>query len=234
MSRVAVVIPARDEADRIAATVVSAAGIPGVDLVVVVDDGSTDATAELAAAAGARVLRRPGGRGKAAAMEAGAALVARTDAAGAGAGRLLLFLDADLADSAGAAAALVPPVRAGLADMTIAVLPAQRRAGGGHGFVVRLATRGIERATGVTFAQPLSGQRCLTRAAFEAARPLAHGFGVETALTIDLLLGGFRVTTVPCELHHRVTGSDWRSQRHRLRQFCHVALALAAPRRIRR
>jgi hypothetical protein len=202
--------------------------------VVVVDDGSTDATAELAAAAGARVLRRLNSRGKAAAMEAGAALVARTEAAERGSGRLLLFLDADLADSAAAAAALVPPVRAGLADMTIAVLPPQRRAGGGHGFVVRLATRGIKRATGVTFAQPLSGQRCLTRAAFEAARPLAHGFGVETALTIDLLRGGFRVTTVPCELHHRVTGSDWRSQRHRLRQFWHVALALVAPRRIRR
>ena len=58
MGDVAVVIPARDEAVRIAATVTAAAGIPGVDLVVVVDDGSRDATAELAAAAGARVLRR--------------------------------------------------------------------------------------------------------------------------------------------------------------------------------
>ena len=40
---VAAVIPAKDEADRIAATVRAVRGIPGVDLVVVVDDGSSDA-----------------------------------------------------------------------------------------------------------------------------------------------------------------------------------------------
>ena len=49
---VAVIIPARDEAARIQATVAAAAGLPGVAFVVVVDDGSRDATAELAAARG--------------------------------------------------------------------------------------------------------------------------------------------------------------------------------------
>src|SRR6202041_2253392 len=48
--------------------------------------------------------------------------------------------------------------------------------------------------------------RCLTRAAFEAARPLAPGWGVETALTIDLLRQGLRVTEVEVELAHRATG----------------------------
>ena len=70
--------------------------------------------------------------------------------------------------------------------MTIAVF-SDRVTRGGHGFVVALSGSGIERATGWRPAQPLNGQRCLTRAAFEAARPLAPGFGVETALTIDLL-----------------------------------------------
>lgn len=73
--------------------------------------------------------------------------------------------------------------------MTIAVF-ATRVKLGGHGFVVKLAREGIARATGWTPTQPLNGQRCLTRVAFEAARPLAHGFGVETALTIDLLRRG--------------------------------------------
>jgi hypothetical protein len=68
--------------------------------------------------------------------------------------------------------------------------------------------------------------RCLTRAAFEAALPLAPGWGVETALTIDLLRAGFRVREVPCDLHHRVTGSDWRSQLHRAAQYRDVARAL--------
>ncbi len=75
--------------------------------------------------------------------------------------------------------------------------------------------------------------RCLTREAFEAARPLARGWGVETGLTIDLLLAGYRVVEVPCDLHHRVTGSDWRGQIHRARQYGDVARALAV-RRLRR
>ncbi len=148
--------------------------------------------------------------------------------------RLLLFLDADLERTALAAEPLIGPVRDGTADMAIATLPTQKTAGGGHGFVVRLSRAGIARATGFTPVQPLSGQRCLTQPAFAAARPLAYGFGVETALTVDLVRGGFRVVEVECALHHRVTGKDWRGQVHRLRQFAHVALALAARRRLRR
>ncbi len=222
---VAVVVPAKDEQARVAATVRAARDIPGVDLVVVVDDGSSDATSAEASAAGAVVVRHPRNRGKAAAMESGADAVAEADARDGGS-RLLLFLDADLEGTAAQAAALVPPVRDGEADMTIAVLPPQRTAGGGHGFVVRAARSGIERATGFTATAPLSGQRCLTRPAFEAARPLAAGFGVETALTIDLLRAGLRVREVECDLHHRVTGRDWRSQLHRLKQYRHVQRAL--------
>ncbi len=72
--------------------------------------------------------------------------------------------------------------------------------------------------------------RCITREAFEAARPLAHGWGVEVGLTIDVLRGGYRLLEVPCELHHRVTGRDLRSQLHRAAQYRDVARALAARR----
>ncbi|GAB2466314.1 glycosyltransferase [Streptosporangium sandarakinum] len=222
MTGTAVIIPAKDEADRIGATVAAATALPGVDLVVVVDDGSTDQTGRVAKAAGARVVRHSRNRGKAAAMESGAEAVRLFDDESP---RNLLFLDADLGETARTAAPLIEPVAAGEADMTIAVF-ATRVKLGGHGFVVRLAREGIERATGWTPAQPLNGQRCLTRAAFEAARPLAHGFGVETALTIDLLRKGFRVREVEVEMAHRATGTDWRAQVHRARQFRDVARAL--------
>ncbi|MFI7615504.1 glycosyltransferase family 2 protein [Nonomuraea terrae] len=220
----AVVIPAANEADRIAATVTAAAALPGVGLVVVVDDGSADQTGRVARAAGARVVRHSRNRGKAAAMETGAEAVRLLDEGGVS--RHLLFLDADLGDTAQAAAPLIEPVRSGAADMTIAMFTTRVKLGG-HGLVVRLSKEGIRRATGFEAAQPLNGQRCLTRAAFEAARPLAHGFGVETALTIDLLRKGFRVVEVEVDMAHRATGTDWRAQLHRARQLRDVARALA-------
>jgi hypothetical protein len=140
----------------------------------------------------------------------------------------LLFLDADLEDSAAAAEPLLTPVCAGAADLTIAVLPPAP--GGGHGFVVRLAARGIERATGWTPTQPLSGQRCISRALFDRVQPLARGFGVEVGLTIDALRAGARVVECPVPLRHRVTGTGWRDQWHRARQYRDVRRALAARR----
>jgi glycosyltransferase involved in cell wall biosynthesis len=222
------VIPARDEEDRIGATVRAARRVPGVDVVVVVDDGSRDRTREVARAAGAVAVSHFRPQGKAAAMVLGAHVVTGWDARDPGKPpRYLLFLDADLGDSAEGAAPIVGPVRAGQADMAIGVLPQQATAGGGHGFVVRLSRRGVGRLAGFEPTQPLSGQRCLTRAAFEAARPLARGFGVETGLTIDLVRKGYRVVEVPAPLHHRVTGRDLRGQLHRGRQYFHVARALA-------
>jgi hypothetical protein len=225
---VVVVIAAFNEQQRIAATIGSAARIPGVIRVVVTDDGSTDRTARIATESGAQVARHGRRRGKAAAMTTGAA-AAR--AAGFGI-QPLLFLDADLGSTAVSAGVLVEPVLAGTADMTIAVLP-PAVGGGGHGFVMRLASAGIEQATGWHATAPLSGQRCITRSLFDEVQPLARGFGVETGLTIDALRRGARVVECPAELAHRVTGTSWRDQRHRARQYRDVWLALASRRVLR-
>jgi glycosyltransferase involved in cell wall biosynthesis len=232
----AVVIPAKNEADRIGATVRAAASLPGADLVVVVDDGSTDDTAAAAAAAGARVVRHARNRGKAAALETGAEAVRLLESPADLAGPAgstgadphhLLFLDADLGESAAQAGPLAEPVRRGSADMTIAVFSDRVRRGG-FGFVTAASGAGIARATGWRPAQPLNGQRCLTRAAFEAALPLAAGWGIETGLTIDLIRRGMRITEVEVPLAHRATGNDWRAQLHRAQQLAGVARALAA------
>lgn len=229
--RVAVVIPAKDESRRIAATVRAARAIPHVDLVLVVDDGSEDATQHVARDAGAVVVRHSVNRGKASAMETGAAVVAMRDVED-GPPRLLLFLDGDLGESAVNAAPLVPPVLAGDADATIALLPPQPGAGG-RGLVVGLARRSIQSMTGWTPTQPLSGMRCLSRAAFEAVTPLSRGWGVEAGMTVDLLTRGFRVLEIPCDLRHRPSGTDLRGQMHRAAQYRDVFLAVNA-RRARR
>ncbi len=221
-------MPARDEVRRIADTVRAALSVPEVDLVVVCDDGSRDGTAQLAREAGAVVVRHRSPRGKAAAMVTGAEAVALLEQREGAPPRPLLFLDADLRASAAGAGALCRPVLDGSADMAVALLPrGVDETAGGHGLVVGLARRGILARTGIAPSQPLSGQRCLTRAAFDRARPLAPGYGVETALTLDLLRAGLRVVEVDVPFGHRVTGRDLPAQLHRGRQLVDVARALS-------
>ncbi|MDF2747424.1 MAG: glycosyltransferase [Propionibacteriaceae bacterium] len=231
-SRVVCVIPAKDEQDRVAATVKAAAQLPGVSLVIVCDDGSKDDTASRAAAAGAIVVSHSRNRGKAAAVESSVnalgVLESRDERPEAG---TLLLLDADLADSAANCRPLIEPVVADQADLTIGVLPVQRMANGGapggFGLVMSTATRGIEELTGWTPRAPLSGQRCITRRAFELASPLAAGWGMEVGMTIDVLRAGLRVQEIDIDLQHRATGSDLGAQLHRARQLRDVTRALA-------
>lgn len=221
--QVVAVVPAKDEEARIGSTVAALHRLASVGWVVVVDDGSGDQTAAVAEwAGGVEVVRHERNRGKAAAMTSGARRAAELAP-----GAPVLFVDADLEASAANLGPVVTPVVVGAADMTIAVLPPQRRKGGGFGIVVRTATEGIRRLTGWTPTQPLSGQRCLTREALDAALPLAAGWGVEVGLTIDVIRSGGRVLEVPCELHHRVTGRDLGSQLHRAKQLTDVTRAIA-------
>lgn len=229
--RVAAVVPAKDEADRLGTTLEALAQISVIDLVVVIDDGSSDGTLRVANLAGVQTVKHQANMGKAQAMTSGAEVVALLEAEEGGAyqtdtPRALLFVDADLQESAVNLDRLCVPVVTGEADMAIATLPPQKQRGGGFGFVVRKARDGIARLGGRTMAQPLSGMRCITRETFDAALPLARGWGVEVGLTVDVLRNNGRVIEVPIELHHRVTGRGPKAQMHRLRQYRDVAAAL--------
>ena len=111
LSRVVCIIPAKDEEARIAATVGAARDLPGVELVIVCDDGSSDGTAQHAGAAGAIVVSHKRNRGKAAAVESAVnalgVLEQRDSRLEAG---TLLLLDADLGESAANCAPLINPV----------------------------------------------------------------------------------------------------------------------------
>jgi glycosyltransferase involved in cell wall biosynthesis len=107
-----VVMPARDEAGTVAANVAAARACRHVREVIVVDDGSLDGTAERAAAAGARVVRREAADGsKALAMAAG---VGASDA------EAILFVDADCTGLTGEHLdAICEPFMAGRCEMSI-------------------------------------------------------------------------------------------------------------------
>lgn len=217
---VAAVVPAHNEERRIAATIRALRENGRVAEILVVDDGSTDATAARAREAGARVVRLERNSGK------GAAVAAGIRATGAD---VLLLCDADLEETAGAMLALLDPVLAGEWDMAIAAPP---RDGGpsGFGLVETLARWGIRRLTGRAMERPLSGQRALRRAALSGGSP-AKGFGLEVGLTIDALASGIRVVEVPIAFRHARTGRDPAGFAHRARQGLDVARALAARRR---
>lgn len=215
---VSAIIPAFNEALRVAATVLAAGRIPGVTEVVVVDDGSTDDTAGQAAAAGARVVSMGRNSGKGAALARGLA---------AARGQLFLVLDADLGPTALEGQRLLAPVLAGRCDLSIARFPRLTGRKGGFGLALGLARWGVRNLTGLELRAPLSGQRAFTRRVWDGSRPLARGFGVEVDLIIDSARRGLRILEIETSMDHRSTGRDPAGFYHRGRQLLAVAGVLA-------
>ncbi|MGZ8571136.1 MAG: glycosyltransferase [Actinomycetota bacterium] len=215
--RTVALVPARDEEDTVAQTV-EALRTLSLDDVVVVDDGSSDATSAAALTAGATVLRIRGHAGKGGAMDGALDRLPPAD--------VWLFADADLGSSAEGLGTLLDVVTAGRADMAVAMFPAQ--AGAGMGTVRRASAAAIRLLSHYRAEAPLSGQRAVTAKCLAAVRPLAGGFGMETAMTIDAIRAGFRVVEIPVPgLTHRATGRTLRGFAHRGRQGLQIARAAA-------
>src|SRR5215212_366356 len=216
----AVIVTAHNEADRLPATLSAlAAAFPGAR-VLVADDGSTDGSAEVAAAHGAEVVRseRNVGKGGAASLAAERLL----PLAQAPMPRpVILLCDGDLAASADALELLVEEVRAGRADLAVAAFAT--RVGGGFGWALGFARWAIRRRCGYEASAPISGQRALRAEALPAVVPFAPRFGMEIGMTIDAVRAGFRVSEVEVQLAHRATGKTLRGFLHRGRQLLDFA-----------
>ncbi|HEX3621762.1 MAG TPA: glucosyl-3-phosphoglycerate synthase, partial [Acidimicrobiales bacterium] len=184
---VSVCIPARDEAATIAGVVT-----PIVELlcgvhrlvreVIVADDGSVDGTGPLAAALGARVLRRTGWPGKGAAM---------AEAASMATGDVVVFLDADVRNfGLHFVTGLLEPLL--LDDGVVLVKGSYRRPGDGGpaegGRVTELLARPLLRRLfpEVAFVrQPLAGEVAVRRDVLETL-VLEPGYGVEIGMLLDV------------------------------------------------
>lgn len=170
---VAILIPAFDEQDTIA-TVVKTALASALGPVIVIDDGSRDATASVATAAGADVVRLDVNRGKGGALAAGASHATE---------EFVVLLDADLVGlNADHVSALAEPVLAGIADMTRGVF----KGGRWSTTLAQLIT------------PQLNGQRCLRRTALLSVPGLAQSrYGVEVAITRQGIDAGWKLVEVP-------------------------------------
>ena len=219
-------IPARDEAATLAETLDALRSIPDLSRILVVDDGSRDATVEIARTLGAEVLSAssPGkGRGKGHALRAGL-LLAREQSPDA-----FLLVDADLGPSSARLADLLARLDEDHPAVTAAFPPAATT--GGFGLVKRFSQRAILRRTGYAPAEPLSGQRALRVSALEALhRGIAPGFGAEVGMTLDLLSAGIKPLEIRLPLTHRPTGRNLSGFAHRARQGLDVARALRGAR----
>jgi glycosyltransferase involved in cell wall biosynthesis len=214
---VAVVVAARNEADRIGETLAALRGAFPEAALWVADDASTDGTAEAALAAGAQVVGRGRPRGK------GANVTAAAEAALSGepAPRLVLLCDGDLGDSAARLAPLVEAVAAGECDLAVAAF--SRRVGGGFGLALGFARWAIRRRCGLETAAPISGQRALRADVLRATLPFARGYGLEVGMTIDAVRAGYVLREYELDLSHRATGRSLAGFVHRARQLADFA-----------
>lgn len=170
--RLSIIIPAYNEAARIASVLSTVFESNLADEVIVVDDGSSDNTAAVAERAGARVLRQQQNRGKARAMLTGLENSS---------GECIAFLDADLLNvTAHHLADLLTPVLRGETQATLGVFRGGR----------------VPTALGQRIAPTMSGQRCLQRELLSGFDGWGSGFGIETAINAHLRRSGVELRVV--------------------------------------
>ena len=198
--------PARNEAATVADVV---SRVPGKllghpVLTLVVDDGSTDETARIAGATGARVISLGANRGLGAAVRAGFRAGADAGAAA------VAFCDADGEYAPDELEIMVAPILRGEADYVVGsrfagridrILP-HRRIGN------RLLTRVVRYTSRAKVTDGQSGYRALSNEAARAAE-IVHDFNYAQVLTLDLIAKGFRYAEVPISYHFRTTGKSF-------------------------
>jgi glycosyltransferase involved in cell wall biosynthesis len=212
---IVVIVAAHNEADRIEQTLGALRdAFPGAR-VLVADDASTDATAAVAADAGAEVVTAARNIGKGGANTLAARRVlslALTPEP-----PVFVLCDGDLGDTARRLPALVAAVRRGECDLAVAAF--SRRVGGGFGLAVGYAHAAIRRLTGLDLAAPISGQRAMRGEVLPVVVPFAPRFGMEIGMTVDAARAGFSVGEVELDLAHRATGRTLGGFLHRARQL---------------
>ena len=215
--QLAVIVAARNEADRVGETVAALRCVFPQAALWVADDASTDGTAEVAMTAGAQVVSRgrPHGKGANVSAAAEAALSAEP------APTIVLLCDGDLGGSADALAPLVAAVERGECDVAVAGF--SRRVGGGFGLALGFARWAIRRRCGFEAGAPISGQRALRVDALRATLPFARGYGMEIGMTIDAVRAGNRLREYELDLSHRATGRTLAGFLHRARQLLDFA-----------
>jgi len=220
---VSVIIPAYNEEEYIEKTIHHVMKLPYSKEVIVIDDGSIDRTKEIVTRLHHFYEKgdfyfisseKNNGKGKALARGIKQAK-----------GEILLFLDADLGETAHYAINLIQPLLHSDCDMCVAIFP-KVKIKSGFGLVKRIAQCGIYYYTGFKSLAPLSGQRAVKRHVLSTIKNLNNGFGIEVGLTIDALNQGYRLKEIEIPFSHRVTERNLSGFFHRGKEFLDVLITL--------
>ncbi len=168
-----------------------------VDKIIVVDDGSTDMTGEIARALGAEVIRHRVNRGKGEALKTIFKKVKEEKP------DVLVLLDADDQHNPHDIPKLVEPILRGEADIVIgsrflagSKVPLGRRIG-----LVALSKL-IGKSLDGKITDPLSGFRALSRRTYESIELNEEGYGVEVEMLLLAREKGLRVVEVPTKIRY--------------------------------
>lgn len=198
---ISIVIPALNESGGIAGTIAAlrdmleASGEAQAEILVV-DDGSADDTAAIAAAAGARVVRHPHNVGYGRSLKTGI-VAARHDT--------IVIIDADLTYPADAIPALLAQYRDGF-DMVVGARTGHHYEGSAFkGPLRQLLKFVVEFSAGRSIPDANSGLRVFSRATIAAYLPhLCNTFSFTTSLTLAYMMTGRFVSYLPIAYHERV------------------------------
>ena len=199
-SSVSIVIPAYHEADAIGAVVTTLRGAAPWHEIIVVDDGSTDATAANATSAGARVIRHPYNKGNGAAVKSG--IRGAT-------GEYILILDGDGQHRPEDALRIVTQL--GEYDLVIGARSAATQATQARRFGNGLLNKFASYLTGRHIPDLTSGFRAARREHLrEFLHLLPNGFSTPTTTTLAFIKAGYNVAFEPVEARSRVGHSKIR------------------------
>jgi glycosyltransferase involved in cell wall biosynthesis len=215
--RVAVVVPCHNEAATAGKVVRDfRAALPEAQ-VLVVDNASTDATAEAARQAGARVLHEPRA-GKGFALLAGFREAKGAD--------YFVMVDGDDTYPAEDVGKLLEAARAG-ADMVVGTRLAGAEQGAfraGHSLGNRLFNLLVRMLFGVRTGDLFSGYRVLSRRFLETTPLIARGFEVEAELALQAVVQGYRTAEVP--IRYRARPEESPSKLHTYRDGYRILMAI--------
>ena len=174
--------------------------------VVVIDDGSTDRTAQVAEEAGAVVIRQAVNSGKGVALNTGFDYAVSRDVDAA------ITLDADGQHAPDEIPLFVEAFRAGKGDIIIGKRDFSQMPGKNQ-FGNRVGTRLLTLAMGQPVPDNQSGYRLLSREVLRACRPTSQRFEAEVEILLRAQLNGFRITWVPIKTIYNDKVSHFRPVR---------------------